>query len=62
MTDERMYSTVEMMELLGIKSRQTIYAWRLRPDRKDPGHTGAMWWSADTIRNIAARKGRDVAL
>ena len=57
-----LYTTKEMMDALGVKSRQTLYSWGVKPDRKQPGKTGRMLWSEATIRQIAADHNREVNL
>ena len=58
----KLYTTRQMMDALGIRSRQTIYLWGVKPDVKEPGKTGRMMWSETTIRRIAAEHGREVTL
>ena len=57
-----LYTTRQMMDALGIKSRQTLYTWGCVPDVKAPGRTGRMMWTEDTIRRIADEHGRTVTL
>jgi len=59
---DRMYTTAEVMELLGVKSRQTLYAWRARPAHKEPGQTGRLLWSGGEIMRLAEIHGRQVTL
>lgn len=62
---EQMYTTKQMMELLGIKSRQTVYSWGAneRAVKAWPGGDGApLMWPASLIRELAAEHGIEVDL
>lgn len=54
---DRMYTTREMMSLVGIKSRTTIYSRGWQADEQLPGPSGAMLWSRRTIQKIAKELG-----
>ena len=58
MTDDRLFTTPEMMRVLGIRSRQTIYIWDAEPDQRGPGRSGLLLWSRRTIEELAAAHGR----
>lgn len=60
MTDEQMYTTKQAMNLLGIKSRQTLYSWGAneRALKAWPGDDGAkLMWPASLIAELADEHG-----
>jgi len=57
MTD-RLYSTSEVCEILGVASRQTLYNWGAEPDERAPGARGVLLWSRATIERLADEHGR----
>lgn len=62
---EQMYTTTQAMELLGVKSRQTLYSWGAteRATKAWPGGDGApLMWPASLIRELADEHGIDVDL
>lgn len=62
---EQMYTTKQAMDLLGIRSRQTLYTWGAheRAVKAWPGGDGApLMWPASLIRDLAVEHGIDVTL
>ncbi len=53
---DRLYTTREMMALVGVKSRTTIYAHGWKPDTQLPGD-GTGLWSRKTITAIGKELG-----
>ena len=60
MTARRYYTTAEVMAILGIGSRQTLYNWGARPDRQAPGDKGILMWSRTGIKKLAADHNRHI--
>ena len=53
----QLYTTPQMMRILGVTSRQTIYNWDAKPDQVGPGERGLLLWSKRTILSLAEQHG-----
>lgn len=60
--NERMYTTRQTMELLGLKSRQTLYNWGAteRAVQLFPDQPAALAWPESLVRELAAEHGIEV--
>ena len=58
MTD-RLYTTREMMDMVGVRSRQTIYTrgWDKLAASRLPPPSGSLLWSKQNVRAIAKELG-----
>lgn len=61
---ERMYTTKQVMELLGIKSRQTLYNWGAveRATKVFPDSPAALVWPETLVRELAAEHDIEIEL
>ena len=55
-----LFTTPQMMRILGVSSRQTIYNWEAKPDSVGPGERGLLLWSRKTIMELGKQHGRQV--
>jgi len=60
MTARRYYTTAEVMAILDLRSRQTLYNWDAKPDRQAPGTKGILMWSRKNIVALAADHNRPI--
>lgn len=64
MNDERIYTTRQVMKLLGLKSRQTLYNWGAheRAVKVFPDQASALMWPASLVKELADEHDIEVDL